>query len=172
MLALFLELFKDFLSRLLPGAMEHDVPGVNSALPIPLRQLRRHAWCLLSSIINVRADHLLHYELCNVAHVASWLCDEMTVWRVDRQHNLALWRVDCVTSWPCDDLTVWRVDWYPFPRVATPILSLHTVLPVASVRSLYTSASCTSAQTTLPVEKSREIFILGNDWSGQFFWFL
>jgi len=44
-------------------------------------------------------------ELHNVARVASWLCNEMTVWRIDRWHNLALWRVDCVTTWQCDELT-------------------------------------------------------------------
>jgi len=32
-------------------------------------------------------------------------CDEMTMRRVDRRHNLTSWQVDCMMSWPCDELT-------------------------------------------------------------------
>ena len=47
MLALFVELFKDFLSRLLPCVMEHDVPVVDSALQISTRATA--VSCLMSA---------------------------------------------------------------------------------------------------------------------------
>jgi len=83
-----------------------------------LRQLWRHAWCLLNSIINVRAQTLKRlctcYELCNMTLDASTQYVAALSWLMSTQGTrcltscimLPVWQVDCVTRWPCDELTV------------------------------------------------------------------
>ena len=123
MLALFVELFKDFWA----GCC-HVLWSVTSQVSTQryrsrLEQLRHHAWCLLSSIINVRAQTSKRlctcYELCDMtSDVSTQLLVIVIVIDVysrcpppNELHNycpcdkLTVWRDDRVTTWPCDELT-------------------------------------------------------------------
>jgi len=75
---------------------------------LPLPQMKLYNCCLF----HLPHLHSLAWPTCSSVQcslVMIWLCDDLTVWRVDCEKTRLWredpWRADRVMTWPCDELT-------------------------------------------------------------------